>query len=63
MVPTNSFLPLLKVGFFYKTTNLLQLVGYDEFSIVDVALEMKFKPFKKNAWNNWDDVVNWEEGA
>lgn len=34
--------------------------GYDEFSIVDVALEMKFTPFK-NGWNNWDDVVNWKK--
>lgn len=35
--------------------------GYDEFSIADVALEMKFKPFKRNTWNNWDDVVNWKK--
>jgi hypothetical protein len=35
--------------------------GYDEFSIADVALEMKFKISKGNKWNKWDDVVNWKK--
>lgn len=35
--------------------------GYDEFSIADVALEMKFKISKGNEWNKWDDLVNWKE--
>ena len=35
--------------------------GYDEFSITDVSLEMKFKTSKGNKWNKWDDLVNWKE--
>ena len=35
--------------------------GYDEFSITDVALEMKFKIPKYNKWNYWNDLVNWKE--
>lgn len=35
--------------------------GYDEFSITDVSLEMKFKISKDNKWNKWDDLVNWKE--
>lgn len=35
--------------------------GYDEFSIADVSLEMKFKTSKGNKWNKWDDLVNWKE--
>lgn len=35
--------------------------GYDEFSITDVSLEMKFKTAKGNNWNKWDDMVNWKE--
>lgn len=35
--------------------------GYDEFSIADVALEMKFKTSKGNKWNKWDDLVNWKK--
>lgn len=35
--------------------------GYDEFSITDVALEMKFKISKYNKWNYWNDLVNWKE--
>lgn len=35
--------------------------GYDEFSITDVSLEMKFKTAKGNNWNKWDDLVNWKE--
>lgn len=35
--------------------------GYDEFSITDAALEMKFKISKGNKWNKWDDLVNWKE--
>lgn len=35
--------------------------GYDEFSITDVSLEMKFKTTKGNNWNKWDDLVNWKE--
>lgn len=35
--------------------------GYDEFSIADACLEMKFKFTKGNKWNNWDDVVNWKK--
>ena len=34
--------------------------GYTEFSIADVALEMKFKFTKGNKWNNWDDLVYWD---
>lgn len=35
--------------------------GYDEFSITDAALEMKFKISKGNKWNKWDDLVNWKK--
>lgn len=35
--------------------------GYDEFSITDVSLEMKFKISKGNKWNKWDDPVNWKK--
>lgn len=35
--------------------------GYDEFSITDAALEMKFRTTKGNEWNNWDEPINWEE--
>lgn len=35
--------------------------GYDEFSITDAALEMKFKIAKGNDWNKWDDLVPWEK--
>lgn len=35
--------------------------GYDEFSIADVCLEMKFKFTKGNNWNNWDELVPWEK--
>lgn len=35
--------------------------GYDEFSIADVCLEMKFKFTKGNKWNNWDELVPWEK--
>lgn len=35
--------------------------GYDEFSIADVSLEMKFKTSKGNEWNKWDDLVNWKK--
>lgn len=35
--------------------------GYDEFSIADALLEMKFKTSKGNKWNNWDDLVNWKK--
>lgn len=35
--------------------------GYNEFSITDVSLEMKFKISKGNKWNKWDDLVNWKE--
>ena len=35
--------------------------GYDEFSITDVSLEMKFKISKGNKWNKWDDLVNWKK--
>lgn len=33
--------------------------GYDEFSIADACLEMKFKFTKGNKWNNWDELVPW----
>ena len=35
--------------------------GYDEFSITDVSLEMKFKIAKYNKWNYWNDLVNWKK--
>ena len=35
--------------------------GYNEFSITDVALEMKFKTAKGNGWNNWDEPINWKK--
>lgn len=35
--------------------------GYDEFSITDAALEMKFRTTKGNEWNNWDEPINWKE--
>lgn len=35
--------------------------GYDEFSITDAALEMKFRTAKGNGWNNWDEPINWKE--
>ena len=35
--------------------------GYDEFSIADAALEMKFKTAKGNDWNKWDEPINWKE--
>lgn len=35
--------------------------GYDEFSIADVCLEMKFKFTKGNKLNNWDELVPWEK--
>ena len=35
--------------------------GYDEFSITDVSLEMKFKISKCNKWNYWNDLVNWKK--
>lgn len=35
--------------------------GYDEFSITDAALEMKFKTTKGNVWNKWDEPINWKE--
>lgn len=35
--------------------------GYDEFSITDVALEMKYRTTKGNQWNNWDEPINWKE--
>lgn len=34
--------------------------GYTEFSIADVALEMKFKFTKGNKWNKWDELVYWD---
>ena len=34
--------------------------GYDEFSIADACLEMKFKFTKGNKWNNWDELVYWD---
>lgn len=34
--------------------------GYTEFSIADVALEMKFKITKGNEWNKWDELVYWD---
>lgn len=35
--------------------------GYDEFSIADACLEMKFKFTKGNKWNNWDELVPWKK--
>lgn len=35
--------------------------GYDEFSITDVSLEMKFKISKYNKWNYWNNLVNWKK--
>lgn len=35
--------------------------GYDEFSITDAALEMKFKTAKGNDWNKWGEPINWKE--
>lgn len=35
--------------------------GYDEFSIADACLEMKFKFTKRNRFNNWDELVSWEK--
>lgn len=35
--------------------------GYDEFSITDAALEMKFRTAKGNGWNNWDEPINWKK--
>ena len=35
--------------------------GYDEFSITDVSLEMKFKIAKYNKWNYWNGLVNWKK--
>ena len=35
--------------------------GYDEFSIADACLEMKFKFPKGNKFNNWDELVPWEK--
>lgn len=35
--------------------------GYDEFSIADACLEMKFKFTKGNKWNNWAELVPWEK--
>lgn len=35
--------------------------GYGEFSLTDVALEMKFKISKYNKWNYWNDLVKWKE--
>lgn len=35
--------------------------GYDEFSIADACLEMKFKSTKGNKFNNWDELVPWEK--
>lgn len=34
---------------------------YDEFSIADACLEMKFKFTKGNKLNNWDELVPWEK--
>lgn len=34
--------------------------GYTEFSIADVALEMKFKFTKSNKLNKWDELVYWD---
>lgn len=34
---------------------------HDEFSITDVALEMKYKVSKGNKWNKWDEPINWKE--
>lgn len=34
--------------------------GYTEFSIADVALEMKFKITKGNEWNKLDELVYWD---
>ena len=34
--------------------------GYDEFSITDAALEMKFGTTKGNKWNKWDELVYWD---
>lgn len=39
----------------------MQSEGYDEFSIVDACLEMKFKFTKGNKWNNWDELVPWKK--
>ena len=39
----------------------MQSEGYDEFSIADACLEMKFKFTKGNKWNNWDELVPWEK--
>lgn len=38
----------------------MQSEGYDEFSIADACLEMKFKFTKGNKWNNWDELVPWK---
>ena len=35
--------------------------GYDELSIADVSLEMKFKISKYNKWKYWNDLVNWKK--
>ena len=35
--------------------------GYDEFSITDAALRMKFNISKGNKWNKFDDLVNWKK--
>jgi hypothetical protein len=35
--------------------------GYDEFSIADACLEMKFQFTKGNKWSNWDELVPWEK--
>nr|DAF75091.1 MAG TPA: nucelotide kinase [Caudoviricetes sp.] len=35
--------------------------GYDEFSITDACLEMKFKFTKGNKWNKWDELVPWKK--
>lgn len=39
----------------------MQSEGYDEFSIADACLEMKFKFTKGNKWNNWDELVPWKK--
>ena len=39
----------------------MQSEGYDEFSIADACLEMKFKFTKGNKLNNWDELVPWEK--
>lgn len=34
---------------------------HDEFSITDIALEMKFITSKGNKWNKWDNLITWKK--